>query len=237
MHVGVSADLVVILLKGKKIPFTTTMKKLLTLILVCITLSSWAQKAEDLFNKDVRVTWLGVDYSHVKLIGDFAQFFHFGERSSWHIKHKYFPAWNDLVLNEREKYDVRGMLRRDEIFYEIGMIDEVNRNTSLDEIESYNNPHYTPEDISKFVSAYDTTGSSGIGVVFIAESLNKADNEAYFHFVAFNLSTKEILIQQRLRSEPGGFGIRNYWAGALHEAMKKVERNYYWNWREEFAKK
>lgn len=213
------------------------MKKLLSLILTCLVLTSFAQKAEDLFNNDVRVTYLGIDYSHVKLIGDFAHFFRFGERSSWQIKHNYFPAWNDLVLNEREKYDVRGMLRRDEIFYDIDMISRLNDSAALDEMEAYSHPHYMPDDITRFVAGYDSLKGSGIGIVFIAESLSKTDDEAYFHFVAFNMSTKEVLIQQRLRGEPGGFGIRNYWANALHDVIRKVQRNYYWNWKQEYAKR
>jgi hypothetical protein len=214
------------------------MKKVITLWLVFLTTLTFAQKTEDLFlDKDIRVSWLGIDFSHVKLIGDFSQFAGIGEKSASQIKNRYFAAWNKLVLNEREKYDIKGMLRRDEVFYDIELTDSLNDNTALCDIESYNNPHYGMEDINKFVGTYDLKGKTGVGVVLIAESLNKADNEAYFHFVAMNLATKEILIHERLRGEPGGIGIRNYWAGAIYDVMRQVENIYYRNWRSACAKK
>lgn len=213
------------------------MKKTLTLLLLCITTITWSQKAEDLFHSsDVKFSWLGIDFSHVKLIGDFSQFSGLGDKSSYQVKTIYFPAWNKLVVNEREKYDVNGMLRKDNIFYDIDMIMGINEKTPLEDLEAYNSPVYTREDIVKFINAYDTEGKSGIGVVLIAESLNKAEKEAYFHFAAINLSTKEILIHQRLRGEPGGFGIRNYWAGSIHDVMKQIEKIYYRSWRAEYAR-
>jgi hypothetical protein len=214
------------------------MKKMITLLFVFLAAQIMAQKTEDIFRSDdVRISWLGIDFSHVKLIGDFSQFSGIGEKSASQIKNRYFPAWNKLVLHERDKYDVKGMLHRDEVFYDIKITDSLNYGTPLNDIESYNNPHYTLEDMNKFISSYNLSGRTGIGVVFIAESLNKTDNEAYFHFVAINLTTREVLIHERLRGEPGGIGIRNYWAGAIYDVMRQVENIYYRNWRSAFAKK
>jgi hypothetical protein len=214
------------------------MKRTLTALLLCLTSVAWGQNIQDLFlSNDVRVTWLGIDFSHVKLVGDFSHFAGIGEKSSSQIKNRYFMAWNRLVINERDKYDIKGMLHRNEIFYALDMVDSLNDNTPSFELESYNNPHYTPEDIHKFVSSYDVKDMSGIGVIFIAESLNKAENEAYFHFVAINLSTKEVLLHQRLRGEPGGFGIRNYWAGSIHDVMWQLENIHYRNWKMQSVKR
>jgi hypothetical protein len=213
------------------------MKKVITVFFICLTTSVWAQKTQDLFlSNDVRVNWLGIDFSHVKLIGDFSHFAGIGEKSSSQVKNRYFASWNRLILNERDKYDIKGMLHRDEIFYDLGLVDSLNATTPTCDLESYNNPNYTLEDVTKFVGAYDVKGKTGIGVIFIAESLNKAENEAYYHFVAINLSTKEILLHERLRGEPGGFGIRNYWAGSIHDVMRQVENIYYRNWRAACAK-
>jgi hypothetical protein len=214
------------------------MKKILIVLLVSATLLARAQKAEDLFyTNDVRVSWLGVDFSNVKLIGDFSQFSGAGDKSPSQIKSIYFPAWNRVIINEREKYDVKGMLRKDEIFYDIDMIMAKNDAANVEEMESYNSPKYSEEDIAAFVKTYDTGGKSGIGIVLIAESLNKAATEASFHFVALNMATKEILIHERLSGEPKGFGLRNYWVGAVYDVMKQIEKNRYKNWRSEYAKR
>ena len=53
------------------------MKKALIIGIFCSISSSFlnAQTAEDLFkSKNVKVSWLGIDFSHAKLIGDFGEF-------------------------------------------------------------------------------------------------------------------------------------------------------------------
>jgi hypothetical protein len=213
-----------------------TLKKTLFIALVTLTSLSQAQTAEDLFRtSEVKISWLGIDFSHVNLIGKFSNFT--GDKSSWDIKHVYFPVWNKLVLDEREKYDIKGMLRKDVIYYDIDMISSVNDSAPLEDLESYNTPRYTDDDINNFIKAYNTENKNGIGVVLIAETLNKAETEAYFHFAAINLATKEVLIHQRLRGKPGGFGFRNYWAGAILDVLRQVDENYYRLWRSTYAKR
>ena len=53
---------------------------------------------------------------------------------------------------------------------------EVNAKTPLENMESttFNTPDYKIEDITKFVSGYNIEGMSGIGILFLAESFNKA---------------------------------------------------------------
>lgn len=197
-----------------------------------------AQTADDLFTtNDTKITWLGVDFSHVKLIGCFSEFAGFGSKNSRQIKYHYFPEWNKIILHEREKYDVPGMLRKDHIFYNVDMIFAINDNAPLEDMEAYNAPNYTPDDIAAFVKLYNTEEMTGIGIVFIAEALDKSQQEAWFHFVAINLTTKEVLLQKRLRGEPGGLGMRNYWAGSIHDVMKQISRNYYRIWRSEYVRR
>jgi hypothetical protein len=214
------------------------MKQTLILLIVFSAAFAHAQKnhPDFVFAQNTRVSWLGVDFTHVKLIGDFSQFSGIGEKSASQIKNQYFHAWNRLIINERKKYDVAGMLRRDHVFYDVNMIDSLNDDTPLCDIESYNNPDYTFEDISKFVSAYDFKGKTGVGVLLLAESLNKTEMEGYFHFIAIDMATREILIHERIAGEPGGIGIRNYWAGSIFNIMENIEKVYYRNWRGECAK-
>lgn len=214
------------------------MKILLSLIVLLFWVAGYAQKAEDLFvSGNTKVSWLGIDFSHVKLIGQFAQFGSAGEKNPTQIKSVYFPAWNNLIPNEREKYDIAGMLRKDHVFYDLDMIAAINANAPTEELETYNAPRYSREDIEKFISGYDTSGKEGIGVLFVAEALNKASTEAWFHFVAINMTTKEILIHDRIKGTPSGIGIRNYWAGAIHDVITQISKNRYRHWKSQYARK
>ncbi len=197
-----------------------------------------SQTTQDLFySSDVTISWLGIDYSHVKLIGNFAEFFQAGEKSTWQIRDVYFPRWNSIILNEPEKYDIRGMLRKSDILFDIDMINEINAYANLDEMESYNTFRFTDEDILSFVDEYNFEGKEGIGIAFIAECLNKNAREAYHHFVAIDMKTREVIFHQRLRGEPNGFGLRNYWANSVHSVIRNIRDYYYWNWRREIGER
>jgi hypothetical protein len=215
-----------------------TMKTLLFIIALLLVNTAYTQTAEDLFTSgSTRVSWLGIDFSHVKLIGQFSQFAGAGEKSASQIKSAYFPGWNNLIPDEREKYDIAGMLRKDHVYYDLDMIMNINAKTPVEELETHNAPQYTREDIEKFVGSYDTGPKEGIGVLFVAEVLNKASTEAWFHFVAINMRTKEVLVHDRLKGEPSGVGIRNYWAGAIHDVIVQISKNRYKDWKSQYARK
>ena len=208
------------------------MKKLfLILLLWPVGLLANAYTAQDLFRPDVPVTWLGIDYSQVTLTGNFAEFFEAGSKSTWQIRDLYFPQWNAIIMEEPMKYDVRGMLRKSDIRCDIDMIAAHNAQTPLEEMETYNPARFTEEDIQAFVRQYDLTGKEGIGIVFIAENLNKNAFEAWYHFVAVDMNTGTVLLQQRLRGEPKGFGFRNYWANSICRVIRNIRDYYYWEWR------
>ncbi len=211
------------------------MKKLFfTVCVLLIAKMGISQTTHDLFySNDIKISWLGVDYSHVKLIGDFSQIYGAGEKSSSQIKDVYFVAWNDLILDEREKYDIKGMLNREEIFYDVDMISKINSETETDDLESLNIPHYTDKDIEGFVSTYPVEGKTGIGVLFLAECLNKSSQIAYYHFVALDMQTGKIIFQERLQGTPSGFGLRNYWAGSIYNVIKDIDRKKYKQWKKE----
>jgi len=213
-------------------------KHILVLALIYVAMDTRSQTTRDLFySSDVTISWLGIDYSHVKLIGNFAEFFQAGEKSTWQIRDIYFPRWNSIILNEPEKYDIRGMLRKPDILFDIDMINEINTYANLDEMESYNTSRFTDEDILSFVDEYNLDGKEGIGIVFIAECLNKNAQEAYYHFVAINMKTREVIFHQRLRGEPNGFGLRNYWANSVHSVIRNIRDYYYWNWKREIGER
>ncbi len=203
-------------------------------MLVLFASYTHSQTLDDLYKpSDVKISYLGIDFSHVKLIGDFSQFAEAGYTSTLEIRDRYFPRWNKIVLAEPQKYDLKGMLRKGNIFFDIDMIMKLNSKAPLEDMESYNTPNYNFDDIKKFVAEYDLKNKKGLGVVFIAECLNKNLAEAYYHFVVLNLETKEILLHKRLQGKPRGFGLRNYWAGSIYDIIKDIRNFYYLQWKSE----
>ncbi len=215
------------------------MKKLVLVIAsICVVLTAAAQKVEDLFKRsDVLVTWLGLDFSHAKMIGDFTQFKEAGGQSASDIRNRFFPAWNNVIIHEQKKYDIGAMLRKEDIVYDIDMIMKINASTSLESIESNFTPNYKNEDIAGFVKTYNTGDKKGIGVLFLVECFNKNAEKAIIHFVAINMTTKEVLLHERLSGKPKGFGLRNFWAGSIFNVINDIRDDYYKTWKGQHGKK
>ncbi len=213
-------------------------KKLITLLFLFVCITGYTQTAKDLFvPSEVRISWLGIDFSHIKLIGEFSEIGGAGEKSVADVRSNLFPSWNRIVINEPKKYDIKGMLRKDSIIYDLDMIMEKNSKTPLETLEGTSTPNYSDADIAKFVKEYNTEGKTGISIIMIAESFSKPAEEAFIHFVAFNPVTKEVLIHERLREKPQGFGVRNYWARTIYNAMETIRKSYYKTWKEKYAGK
>ena len=91
------------------------MKKIVALFcgLTFLTNALNAQSVEDLFqNSPTKFTWLGIDYSHVKLIGSFSNFNENTKITPEIIKNDYFVRWNELILKESNKYTIDKMFRK-----------------------------------------------------------------------------------------------------------------------------
>jgi len=214
-------------------------KKIITALslgfLLCIT--TQAQTVQDIFsNYKIPVTWFGIDYSHSKIIGTISSFGGKSPISAQELRDGYYWSWNNLLLSEPEKYNVESMIHRVTVIKDLSLVKQLNADASLDSIEAPVTPFYTPIKIQQFVSNYSIEGMSGIGLIFIAESMNKITSTACYHVVFFNIETKEVLLQQRLNSMAGGVGLRNFWASSFCKLMAHIRDDSYYKWQKEYGK-
>ena len=209
----------------------------IAIILTILTagITGYGQTIDDFFvGNNYPVVWLGIDFSQVQLVGDFSHFGGHGSKDPGDLQIDYFPSWNRLLMNEPDKYDLKGFFRRPDLEININMVMARNAKADTDNMLTYSPKHFRKDDIRQIIESYDLEGEDGIGIVFIAESLNKIDTEAYFHVVVLNMATNEVLLSERLRGQPSGFGIRNYWAGAVFEILKNIDGRYYRLWRSKY---
>ena len=75
-------------------------------LFILISSTTFAQTKSDVFKEDVAVTWLGLDFTSTKLIGDREKF---GSESD--VRHL-LDAWNALIINEPEKFNVARSIDR-----------------------------------------------------------------------------------------------------------------------------
>jgi hypothetical protein len=180
--------------------------------------SSGSLGPRDVFMPDkVSFVWLGIDYSHLRIKC---------ETDPDIIKNQYFQAWNKLILDEPDKYRVKKMLRLDDLKIDIETITKHNAETNTAVMRAEYAPDYSLSDIASFVKSYNSQSKTGIGIVFIAEFIDKPKKEGVFHVVAIDMTNNEVLISERMHGEPGGAGFRNYWAGSVYEIILQFEKKY-----------
>ncbi|HXD94742.1 MAG TPA: hypothetical protein VNX01_16160, partial [Bacteroidia bacterium] len=149
-------------------------------------------------------------------------------------------AWNVLVVNEANKYDVAKFFRKKNVFNDLAPV--MKHNKEIDETQMMSlNPYKfdnADETVASIISSY-TGGekTEGLGLAFIVESYNKPKTQAVYYLTFFDIKTKQIIYTEKFtEGPPSGFGIRNYWASTIFKVMKDVEQYKYASWKFKFEK-
>lgn len=205
------------------------MKKLLMITLVLFALPQLikSQTVENVF-VDKEIVWFGLDFSQSKMIG------HDGFSNPDQIVDKLFRSWNNLVLREQNKYDIKKHFRKRKVDYDLSIVTERSEDVDPDDLvlDSWET-HELPEDkVQQIISEYDTD-KSGIGLVFIIESFNKTEETGTMYVTFFDIASKEILFKEKMSGETGGFGLRNHWARTFYNVILECGEKYP-QWKREY---
>lgn len=192
------------------------MKKivLVTIALLCMgALQNVSAQKGDL--KDIgSLSFYGVDFSYAKV---------YGAEETAHDFLDAFIRINDLFESEPKTYNASKAfgVRSDELFNRQVKqdVDNIPRSELFTDDNRY---AVTDAEVDQVVAKIETQGDSQYGAVIVGGLLNKTANRGTFTFVVFDQDTKEIIFQQEATGKARGFGLRNFWAGALRGAMKKV---------------
>ena len=67
-----------------------------------------------------------------------------------------------------------------------------------------------------------------LALCLLRKVMNKIIPEAWYHFVAVDMGTGKVILHERLRGQPKGVGLRNYWANSIHYVIRNIQEYYYW---------
>jgi len=207
-------------------------QRLVLLLLLFATAAQAQNTMQALFAGNVKLTFLGVDFTRAKYVG--AE----GFTDPAAIQNQHIKSWNSLLVLEPKKFSLQKAFKiTDESKYETN-IDELSRVNGKVAVESNitDSPHTLTEgDVAKMVSAYKPQSTEGVGIVYIAENLNKTAEEFTAWVTFIDMSNRKVLHTERVVVKPGGFGFRNYWAGAIYKVNKAIESKYYKQWKKQFS--
>lgn len=190
-----------------------------------------AQDRNDVFDPQVPVTFLGLDFSNAKLIGDRERL---GSESD--IRHL-LDGWNEVILNEPAKYDVAAAIERAKVDISLKAVEE--HNAEIDVLSLYSSEakdyfHMKPEIVKSVVASYDYKGQSGIGLMFVVESFSKLNAEGAIWVTFIDMKSKQVIFTERMTGKPAGFGMRNYWSGAVYDILKHIGKKDFEMWKKKY---
>ncbi|MDI3320101.1 hypothetical protein [Pinibacter soli] len=186
---------------------------------------------KDVFTTDLPITYLGIDFSNSKLIGDTVI-------SLTDLPTK-FEAINGVPVNEAKKYDIGTALKKTHVTNDLSAVKEQNDKIDPSKFLSGNDADYArfkEADISKIVSKYNFKGRSGVGVVFIAEGLTKRQEKASLWVTFVDMKTNKVIYTERMEGKAGGFGYRNYWVKTVWNVIEEIKKHKDEEWIAKFSK-
>ncbi|WP_326994595.1 hypothetical protein [Chitinophaga sp. 212800010-3] len=182
-----------------------------------------AQKLKGfLDNKDESFTWLGVDFTQARLIGD-------AGANAQDVVARQFTGINQVVVNEPKKYDIPGAFHHDKFTSDLSLVNKRNEAVNPESLKSESTGDFErlkPEDLNKLVKSYDFSGKHGIGVLFVMDGMNKSDKRASMYVTIIDMDKKNVLMAERYSGKAQGFSWRNYWAYTIYKVLGDVEDDY-----------
>ncbi|MEP6845628.1 MAG: hypothetical protein ABI861_06480 [Panacibacter sp.] len=187
----------------------------------------YAQTFKDFFSQETNITYLGIDFTDVKVIGH-------TDVEVGDLVERQFSSINQLVLNEPKKFDLIKAFHKGSVESDISFVNAMNkkiRDTKISSVNTADEKRFTSATIDKMVKAYDFGNKKGIGVMFIMESLSKVSERASMYVTFIDMSNRKVLYTERMVEKVGGFGLRNYYAKSIYEVLDDIGKSKYKDWK------
>jgi hypothetical protein len=217
----------------------TKIKCILALLFISAgTQSVLAQNKADVFDKNVPITWLGVDYSLTTFIGSPSySTFAFspwtavrktgdGVISKDEFRDSFLVQWNQLFIDEQKKYNVAKATGHSTVNYAIDVCISANKKLTQKEFFS-NDPAVfhtkTEADVQNAVKNYDFGKTDGLGMMYFVEGMHSGTGEEGIWITFVDIKSKTVLATRYEASKGQGSGFRNYWAKPMYVALKEMD--------------
>lgn len=199
------------------------MKPLLLIIISIFVFGSTVNSQSNKAYCVQEITWFGLDYSNAFFIDSRAF------PDPYKLQNKLFSEWNELVFREEKKFDIAKTFNKKEVNFMIEYINTRNKEADILKLikdDRYYQRRFNSDSVQMIIDSYLINENiSGVGLVFIVESLDKLDLEAIYWITFFDIESKKVLLTEQITGRPSGAGLHNYWANSYYKALRKAERD------------
>lgn len=190
-----------------------------------------AQSVKDVFNKESKIVFLGLDFTRVKIIGEPLS-------KTDDIVAKQFTLINQKFVNERKKFDLNKVFNKPNLSTAIGMVNKRNEAIDPDQLLSEDSDDYQrleKNDIEMLVKNFDFDGKTGTGLLFVVEGYNKTLKEISVWVTYINLDTKSVILTERAKGAlTSGFTYANYWLSGFKSLMDNIDKKEFKAWKSKY---
>lgn len=204
-----------------------------TILFIGIISPLLAQTIDDVFLPETPITYLGIDFSEARYLGDP------GTVSREEMKVMTLKI-NYLIIAEPEKFDLRKTFSKNTVKPNLSLTTRINDHIDPDKIISYNYDDYnrlTADSIKEIISRYKLEDAKGVGLVFIMEGMNKTAEEAAMWVTFINMADGTVLFTKRVTGRAQGITFRNHWTGAVYSGLKGIYSKEYKQWQKPYTQK
>lgn len=176
------------------------------------------------------ISWVGIDFSMAK----------FTRKSfavSQEILQRYFNEWNMLIITDQKKYDVRMSFRKPVMQYDLSWVSKKNKTVKLSRalgdfitLEDV----YKDETIVSYVENAALPAVTDYALMMVVESFDDSTKLGQVWVVVKNVPQNKVVLCEKFMKEPGGFGLRNYWARVFYNVLFEVQKSAYHRWENLF---
>ncbi|WP_031527616.1 hypothetical protein [Dyadobacter crusticola] len=184
----------------------------------------------DLFAGKAKVVFLGLDFTQAKYVGSV------GFTDPGAIQNQHMVSWNNLIEMEPKKFSLQKAFNLNDGQYVSKVEDMIKFNKSVNVAENITETanSITEDQVKKSVAKYLLSEKDGIGIVYVVENLSKTAEKMTAWVTFIDLSTKKVLYTEHVEGKAGGFGFRNYWAGAVYKINQEIDSKLYKKWSKSF---
>lgn len=176
------------------------------------------------------ITWAGVDFSKGKYTR--ASF-----NVSQEIMQRYFNDWNLLVISDQKKYDVRMSFRKPVMQYDLSWVSKRNKtvkvNNAVADFITIKDV-VSEDEIVNYIQESSLPELTDYVLLFVVESFDDKTKTGQVWVVVKNIPHNKVVLCEKFIKEPGGFGLRNYWARVIYNVFFDVQKMAFLRWENLF---
>lgn len=198
------------------------MKKHLLFLMVIVSITVLQAQDASLVWSSQTMSWFGVDFTKVKVLGL--------EDSPHKIRDEYFKPWNDVTI----EMDLTKMFGKNAVYKDPNGITKENLARETENMNTGEEVELTDETITDRVKQMSTGNKKvGLGLVFIAQSLNKATGNGIFHVVFFDIASRKVVWHKKLTGKASGSNPKTAWGGAVKDVFNQIDKKEFKAWKKE----